>query len=174
MQACDHLNLDSGGRRPVAQPLAANWSRHGGWFRFSYGDDRWVWSPQVEQMHGYRPGTVAPTTRLVLSHVHPDDGHQVAAALYDVHRTHRSFSSCHRIVDTNFHVHEVVMVGAPFYDGRATLLGLQGLYLDLTPAITPWAGDGHREEATDRLRSLAAGRGDSEDRRRRVRAATQC
>lgn len=176
METRDHLHLDNGAHgscRRIGRPLAASWLQHAGWFRFSYDDDRWVWSPRVEQMHGYQPGTVAPRTMLVLSHVHPDDVHKVATDLYDVRRTHRSFNSCHRIVDTNCHVHEVVMVGAPFYDTHGTLLGLQGLYLDLTPTTTA-SGDGSREQAAHRLRALAAGSGHTEDRRQRIRAATRC
>lgn len=126
--------------------LAPNWSQHQGWFRFTYGDEPWMWSPRVEQMHGYRPGTVAPSTALVLSHIHPDDASAVAAALEDVTRTHRSFSSCHRIFDTNSCMHEVVMVGAPFYDANRALLGLQGFYLNRQ----------------------------AEDRRQQIRAATRC
>lgn len=87
--------------QPLGRPGAAEWSQPLGWFRFSYDDERWVWSPKVEQLHGYRPGTVVPSTTLVLSHIHPDDGHDVAAAIQAVRRTRRPFSSSHRIVDTN-------------------------------------------------------------------------
>ncbi len=146
-----------------------HWSQHLGWFRFTYDDDRWVWSSRIEQLHGYRPGTVAPSTRLVLSHVHPHDGRKLAAALKDVRHTHRPFSSSHRIVDRNSHVHEVVMVGAPFYDTDGTQVGLQGFYLGLGPATTT---DG-REQATQRRRAVAA-RGHTEEWRQRIRAGTRC
>lgn len=158
-------------RTDLHQPLAMSWSQDLGWFRFTYDDDRWTWSPQVEQMHGYRPGTTAPSTTLVLSHVHPHDGREVAAALHDVPRTQVPFSSCHRVVDTHSHVHEVVMVGGPCYDAHGTLTGLQGFYLDLTP-IT--AGDDHREHTAHKLRALAAARSHTEDRRQWIRAATRC
>ena len=171
MDTHNHLHLDNGSQRRAGQPRAANWSQHVGWFRFTYADERWVWSPRVEQMHGYRPGTVAPSTTLVLSHIHPDDVPEVAAALVDgVTRTHRSFSSCHRIVDTNSHVRDVVMVGAPFYDTQGTLLGLQGFYLDMTPATTTVDGEDPREQAARQLRAVAAAGGHTEDRRQRIRA----
>jgi hypothetical protein len=32
-------------------------------------------------MHGYEPGTIQPTTELVLSHKHPDDLNQVKGLL---------------------------------------------------------------------------------------------
>jgi PAS fold len=169
MQTRNHLHSHDGSHRTAGQPPAANWSQHLGWLRFTYDDDRWVWSPRVEQMHGYRPGTVAPSTMLVLSHVHPDDVGKLAEALNDVRRTHRPFSSSHRIVDTNSHVHEVVMVGAPFHDTDGTQVGLQGFYLGRAPATTT---DG-REQATRRLRAVAA-RGHTEEWRQRTRAATRC
>jgi hypothetical protein len=52
-----------------------------GWFRFYFDDDRWEWSPQVEKMHGYQPGSVTPTTEMVLAHKHPDDYRHIADTL---------------------------------------------------------------------------------------------
>jgi len=48
---------------------------------YYFADDRWIWSDEVALMHGYAPGTVTPTTELVLSHKHPDDYEQVASIL---------------------------------------------------------------------------------------------
>jgi hypothetical protein len=134
------------------KPLAADWSQHLGWFRFYFDDDRWMWSPQLERMHGYLPGTTAPSTFLVLSHVHHDDFHRVAAALQDVRRNHHPFSSRHRIVDTRHHVHHLVMIGALFYDTEGAAAGMQGFCVEVT---------GNRD-------------GQSPSRRQGVRAATQC
>jgi PAS domain-containing protein len=138
------------------KPLAADWSQHLGWFRFYFDHDRWTWSPQLEQMHGYRPGTTAPSTLMVLSHVHLDDFHTVAAALEDARRNQHPFSSRHRILDTRRHLHQVVMIGAPFYDTEGAAAGMQGFCLDVTTA------------------NLADHDGQSPSRRRQVRAATQC
>jgi PAS domain-containing protein len=139
------------------EPLAADWSQHLGWFRFYFDDDRWTWSPQVEHMHGYRPGTTAPSTLLLLSHVHLDDYHKVAEALQYARRHEHPFSSRHRILDTSHHLHHLVMIGAPFYDTEGALAGLQGFCLDVTAVNVTANRDGH----------VANGR-------RRVRAATQC
>jgi hypothetical protein len=51
-------------------------------------------------MHGYEPGTAAPTTELVLAHKHPDDRPQIVAAIEEVLTTHKAFSTRHRIIDT--------------------------------------------------------------------------
>ena len=72
-----------------------------GWFRFHFHDERWEWSPEVEQMHGYEAGTTEPTTELLLSHKHPDDYAEVAEALEYVRRTHAAISTRHRIIDAN-------------------------------------------------------------------------
>ena len=171
MATRNQLRLESGiGDR---QPLPADWLEHLGCFRFYFDDDRWSWSPQIEQMHGYKPGTTAPSTLLLLSHVHLDDYQQVAAALYDVRRTHQPFSSRHRIVDIRDQVHDVVMIGAPFHDTRGAIVGMQGFYLDLTQAAA-LARHRRNEHPADHLRVVAAGKGHGENRRQRVRGATHC
>ena len=80
------------GQTPVERALAGGEPQRVGWFRFYFADERWEWSPQVERMHGYGPGTVHPTTDLVLSDKHPDDYGQVAATLEEIRRTAGAFS----------------------------------------------------------------------------------
>jgi hypothetical protein len=104
-----------------------------GWFRFYFDDERWEWSEQVQQMHGYEPGTVTPTTELVLSHKHPDDYRQVAATLEATRRAHTTFSTRHRIIDTKGAVHSVIVIGDQLCDAGGTLVGTQGFYVDVTP-----------------------------------------
>src|ERR1700749_750097 len=60
------------GKEGVHEALATGGPHRVGWFRFYFDDDRWEWSPQVEKMHGYLPGSVTPTTEMVLAHKHPD------------------------------------------------------------------------------------------------------
>ena len=86
---------DLEGQTPVEHALAGGEPQRVGWFRFYFTDERWEWSPQVERMHGYDPGTVHPTTELVLSHKHPDDYGQVAATLDEIRRTSGAFSTRH-------------------------------------------------------------------------------
>ena len=83
-----------------------------GWFRFHFDDERWEWSPEVEQMHGYEAGTTEPTTELLLSHKHPDDYAEVAEALEYVRRTHGAISTRHRIIDANGRTREVIVVAS--------------------------------------------------------------
>src|SRR5271154_4415284 len=94
-----------------------------GWFRFYFAGQRWEWSEQVQLMHGYQPGTVTPTTELVLAHKHPDDRLQIAAAIDDILITHKAFSTRHRIIDTAGDVHEVVVVGDLLHDDQGKVIG---------------------------------------------------
>jgi fructose-specific component phosphotransferase system IIB-like protein len=126
---------DLDGQTPVEHAMTGGSPQHVGWFRFYFADERWEWSPQVAQMHGYRPGTVEPTTELVLSHKHPDDYSQVAAALAEVRRTASAFSTRHRIIDTGGEVHHVVVVGDCLYDGDGSVIGTHGVYVDVTPSM---------------------------------------
>ena len=157
----------------LSQPVPADWLEHLGWFRFYFDDDRWTWSPQIERMHGYQPGSTAPNTSLLLCHIHPLDYDRVAATLRDVRRTGEPFSSRHRIVDIHDHVHDVVLTGTPLHDWRGAPVGMEGLIVDLSNAAS---GDGQRryEHTTNQLRILNASKGYPRERRQRIRAATRC
>lgn len=125
---------DLEGQTPLEHALAGGEPQRVGWFRFYFADARWEWSPQVERMHGYEPGTVHPTTDLVLSHKHPDDYGQVAATLEEIRRTSGAFSTRHRIIDTHGDVHHVVVVGDQLFDDDS-VVGTHGFYVDVTPSI---------------------------------------
>ena len=73
-----------------------------------------------------------PTTRLVLSHKHPEDYEQVAATLEDIRRTHQPFSTRHRIIDVQGDTHEVVVVADLFRDEAGEVIGTHGFYVDVT------------------------------------------
>src|SRR5258708_11054196 len=102
-----------GGASPVEVALAGGCPLRVGWFRFYYADQRWEWSPQVEQIHGYRPGSVTPTTELVLAHKHPDDAAHVAATLEQIRQSNGTLSTRHRIIDVGGRVHAVVRISDP-------------------------------------------------------------
>lgn len=78
---------DDGPDIDVEEGLAAVSPERMGWFRFYFDEQRWQWSEQVQRLHGYQPGTVTPTTELVLSHKHPDDREQVAATIDGITHT---------------------------------------------------------------------------------------
>jgi hypothetical protein len=104
-----------------------------GWFRFYFGDHRWEWSDEVQRMHGYEPGTVTPTTELVLAHKHPDDRRAVAKTIDAMLHSRCAFSTRHRIVDANDAVKQVVVVGDRLLGEGGAVIGTHGYYVDLTP-----------------------------------------
>ena len=120
---------------PLEQAIAGGTPHSVGSWRFYFADERWEWSPEVERIHGYEPRTVNPTTRPVLSHKHPDDLGHVAATLDDIRRTHRPFSTRHRIIDVDGHTREVVVIGEGLQDQGGEVVGTQGFYLDVTPSL---------------------------------------
>ncbi|WP_068186070.1 PAS and ANTAR domain-containing protein [Mycobacterium sp. UM_CSW] len=125
-----HLN----GETPdVEKALAGGVPQRVGWFRFYFADQRWEWSDQVQRMHGYEPGSVTPTTDLVLAHKHPDDRGQVAATIDQILNTHGAFSTRHRIIDTAGHVRHIIVVGDQLVDDQGEVIGTHGFYVDASP-----------------------------------------
>jgi PAS domain S-box-containing protein len=118
----------------VEQALAGGAPQPFGWYRFFFEDERWDWSPEVARIHGYEPGSVRPTTRLVLSHKHPDDYEQVAASLEDIRRTFKPFSTRHRIITVQGATREVVVIGERMHNNTGRVIGTQGFYIDVTPS----------------------------------------
>lgn len=117
----------------VEQALAGGAPQRAGRFRFYFADQRWEWSEHVQRLHGYEPGTVTPTTELVLSHKHPDDRGQVAATIDQILNTHQAFSTRHRIIDTAGQIHHVVVVGDQLRDDQGAVIGTHGFYVDVSP-----------------------------------------
>jgi len=105
-----------------------------GSFRFYIDGQRWQWSEAVERLHGYEPGTVTPTTELVLSHKHPDDRQHLASVLDRVIEG-EPFSSRHRIIDTAGHTHWVIVVGDRMLDDAGNVIGTSGFYVDFTETM---------------------------------------
>ena len=126
-------NRPAGGGGPGGRLLADDAPASVGWFRYFFDDDRWEWSPQVQQIHGYEPGTVTPTTELVLAHKHPDDYRQVADTLQLIRQTRQPFRSRHRIHDVHGMVHDIAVLGDELKDEDGRVIGTYGFYVDLTP-----------------------------------------
>ena len=143
------------GQSTVEYALAGGDPQRVGWFRFYFAEERWEWSPQVEHMHGYEPGTVSPTTDLVLSHKHPDDYGQVAATLDEIRRTSGAFSTRHRIIDTHGEIHHVVVVGDQLFDDGGAVIGTHGFYVDVTPSMN----EAHDEIVSEAVAQIAEARG---------------
>jgi PAS domain S-box-containing protein len=134
MGAPGRVSADNTDVEQLGEALASGAPDRVGWFRFYFDEDRWEWSPQVQKMHGYAPGTITPTTELVLSHKHPDDYRHIADTLQLIRQTRQAFSSRHRIRDVNGRIHHVVVVGDLLTDEGGTVVGTHGFYIDVSPA----------------------------------------
>lgn len=103
-----------------------------GSFRFWFAGERWEWSAEVARMHGYEPGSVVPTTELLLSHKHPDDREHVRDLLDYALQSGESFSSRHRFIDTAGGEHDAIVVADRILNESGAVLGTAGYYIDLT------------------------------------------
>jgi hypothetical protein len=121
-----------------ADAWPARWPQAGvdnvgvGAFRFWFVGQRWEWSDELARIYGYEPGTVEPTTELLLSHKHPDDRGHVQDSLDRALHSKSSFSSRHRFIDTSGTVHDAIVVADRMYDDTGAVVGTAGYYLDLT------------------------------------------
>jgi PAS domain S-box-containing protein len=138
---------------PLEQAMTGGIPQRVGWYRWFFDDEHWEWSPEVEHIYGYQPGTVTPTTHLVLSHKHPDDYEQVAATLDDIRRRHTPFSSCHRIITVQGTTREVVVIGERLHDNAGEVIGAQGFYFDVTAT-----GEAREVSITKAVAEIAAKR----------------
>ncbi|OKH72810.1 ANTAR domain-containing protein [Mycolicibacterium obuense] len=106
-----------------------------GAFRFWFVGQRWEWSDEVARMHGYEPGTVEPTTELLLSHKHPEDRRHVQELLDHALHFGGSFNSKHRFVDAGGVEHNVIVIADRMYDDAGAVVGTEGYYVDLTETL---------------------------------------
>src|ERR1700754_704776 len=106
-----------------------------GAFRFWFVGQRWEWSDEVARMHGYEPGTVVPTTELLLSHKHPDDRQHVQDLLDHALHHGGSFSSRHRFLDTSGTEHSVIVMADRMLGEGGAAVGTEGYYLDMTDSF---------------------------------------
>jgi PAS domain S-box-containing protein len=131
----DGLGDASGPDSDLDQALTGGQAQTVGRFRFFIDDERWEWSDELQQIHGYAPGEMPnPTTSQVLSHKHPDDYHHVLGVLDDTRRTRTAFSTRHRMIDKQGRHHRVTVVGDLMRDAEGSVIGTHGFYIDVTPA----------------------------------------
>ncbi len=131
-------------KQPTSAIEAAAGHLNVGAFRFWFVGQRWEWSDEVARMHGYEPGAVEPTTKLLLSHKHPDDRAHVQEMLDYALQSAESFSSRHRFLDTAGNVHDAIVVADRMLDESGVVVGTAGYYIDLTDTF-----DVARQEVLD-------------------------
>jgi hypothetical protein len=103
-----------------------------GGLSYDAGQDRWTWSPEVYQIHGFEPHDVVPTTELIRFHAHPEDRDEVAETLAGAMESPGSFTLTFRLVDAQGALRRVLMLGRGSEGGQGAVQ-LRGQLVDLTP-----------------------------------------
>ena len=127
-----------------------------GGFRFWFVGQRWEWSDEVARMHGYEPGSVVPTTEMLLSHKHPQDRRHVQELLDQALHFGGSFSSRHRFIDTGGGEHDVIVLADRMWDNCGAVVGTEGYYIDLTDTLDRARRDALDESLPDLFAARAA------------------
>ncbi len=126
--------------------------RHGrptGRFSYDISTGKWDWDDEVYRIHGRDPGSLTPTTDLVLASKHPDDRARVEALLERVSRTGEPFSISYRIIAGDGTERRVVLVGEGDESDSDEPSSIEGYYIDLTT-------DFEQEGAEHATRAVAA------------------
>ncbi len=150
----DAATPDGNRKQPAGAPEAATRYLNVGAFRFWFVGQRWEWSDEVARMHGYEPGTVAPTTKLLLSHKHPEDRAHVQDLLDYALQSEGSFSSRHRFLDTAGNVHDAIVVADRMLDDSGAVVATAGYYIDLTNTFDETRHETRREVLDEALPDL--------------------
>jgi PAS domain-containing protein len=107
--------------------------RQTGRFSFDVLTGKWDWDDDVFRIHGYEPGSVEPTTELVLESKHPDDRARVEALLNRISAVGGPFSISYRIIRADGVERRVVLVGdGEMCEPDSDVTTIDGYYIDLT------------------------------------------
>jgi hypothetical protein len=110
--------------------------RQPGRFSFDVLTGKWDWDDEVFRIHGHQPGSVKPTTELVLASKHPEDRERVRALLDLVSHTGEPFSISYRIIAADGVERRVVLVGEGGLCEPDETTIVEGFYIDLTTDFT--------------------------------------
>jgi hypothetical protein len=103
-------------------------------FTYDVAEDRWTWSDQLYELHGYHPGEIPATTSALMHHKHPEDRERAAGVFAATLRDGGTYSCYHRIVTRDRRVLSAVSVGVAVPDAEGRTATVEGYYIDLTDA----------------------------------------
>lgn len=106
-------------------------SRPTGRFVYAVQADSWEWDDDVYRIHGLEPGSLRPTTDLILASKHPDDLERVQEVLGRASRDGGSFAVAYRLIRTDGTERQVVLTGYGEPIGGPVRV-VEGYYIDLT------------------------------------------
>ncbi len=125
-----------------------------GTFEFDVETDTLAWSDALFEIYGYVPGSIVPTTELLIESSHPDDRAQAATVLA---RTLASGVGCvhaHRIVTPAGEIRHIVIVGSPVENPETETIGFSGYAVDVTRTTESVV----TESVNDAVQSVVASR----------------
>lgn len=114
---------------PVPASKLGNNADQVGIFHYDVISEKWIWSPEIFEMHGRRPGEVEPTTELLRRHRHPDDPSHLADVIV---AAGAPFSSQHRIRAVDGRTVSIVVVGEPARGEDRAVRTVHGYFINLT------------------------------------------
>lgn len=85
-------------RRSTGDAFSASQAAVVGRYTYRPKTDRWWWSDNMFCIHGFEPGSVVPTTELVMHHIHPGDRDAAWESRERAVDPQEPFSFLHRIV----------------------------------------------------------------------------
>lgn len=103
-----------------------------GVFRFDNASRVLWWSDSLYEIYGYAPGSVVPSTELIIELCHPDDRSRAEGILASVLATGRGCVHAHRIVTTGNELRHIVIVGNAVRDSVGVVTGFTGYTVDVT------------------------------------------
>jgi hypothetical protein len=107
-----HVLMDgrrAGGELPSSRPALV------GRYTYRPKTDEWWWSDNMFRIHGFDPGSVVPTTDLVMRHIHPDDVDRAWESRETVVEDKEPFSFLHRLI-TATRAEQVVLAAGHLED----------------------------------------------------------
>lgn len=114
----------AGGDTPASRPALV------GRYTYRAKTDEWWWSDNMFRIHGFDPGSVVPTTELVMRHIHRDDVDRAWEAREAVVEEQEPFSFLHRLL-TATRVERVVLAAGHVEDDDGVPV-VNGHLIDIT------------------------------------------
>ncbi|WP_283507482.1 PAS and ANTAR domain-containing protein [Rhodococcus sp. G-MC3] len=103
-----------------------------GTFEFDVVTNALVWSDALFEIYGYDPGSVTPTTELLIDAAHPDDRAQAAKVLATTLASGTGCVHAHRIITPARQVRHIVIVGSPLTNQDTGTVRFTGYAVDVT------------------------------------------
>ena len=122
-----HVLMDgrrSGGDAPASRPALV------GRYTYRPKTDEWWWSDNMFRIHGFDPGSVVPTTDLVMRHIHPDDVDRAWESREAVVEEKEPYSFLHRLI-TATRAEQVVLAAGHLEDDDGEPV-VNGHLIDIT------------------------------------------